>query len=242
MPQLANVSPKSTYSMSPISPILLQSDSEALEQARVALEAGQLVVAPTETSYGLLCRADNESALERLYLAKQRPAELVSAVFLSSVSEVKQWAKVPEIAGKLRDHFLPGPMTLVLPASSKAMSVLSETVINNQEIGIRVSSSEFISRLSALIPFPLTATSANISGTAAPTSAPEIRDQLGNDISLYVENGELSGAVSTVVRCFVEHSPEKCVEVLREGVISCAEIRAFLDEEFPGNDIEVKVS
>ncbi len=226
--------------MSPVSPILIQSAPEALEQARVALEAGQLVVAPTETRYGLLCRADDESALERLYLAKQRPTELVSSVFVASVSEVEQWARVSTIAGKLRDHFLPGPMTLVLSANDKAMSVLSEKVIRNREIGIRVSNSDFIAKLSALVRFPLTATSANISGAAAPTSVTEIRSQLGDDISLYIDNGELSGPVSTVVRCPDEHSSRECVEVLREGAVSCAEIRAFLNEEFSGNDIEVR--
>ncbi len=214
--------------------IISQSVPEALEQALDALEKGALIVAPTETRYGLLARADSEEALERLYSAKKRPVDLVTAVFLSSVNEISHWAEITPSASRLIERFLPGPLTLVLPATEKASASLSSRVIQNREIGIRITNSVFLKRLMQRVDFPVTATSANISGSETLANIKGIAEQLGESITLYIDGGELSGPVSTVVRCaaasLAAASPES-VEVLRQGALSSAELQSVLSEE-----------
>ena len=56
-------------------------DDKIIEKAASLLDGGALIVAPTETRYGLLARADNPEVLSRLYVAKGRPADLPTAIF-----------------------------------------------------------------------------------------------------------------------------------------------------------------
>ncbi len=202
----------------------------APERAFSALESGQLVVAPTETRYGLLCRADDEAAVERLYIAKKRSAELVMAVFLPTVGDIGMWAKLTPAAAKLQECFLPGPLTLVLPATELAIEKLSPRVIRRGEIGIRVTKADFVARLLERISFPVTATSANISGADTPANIQDVARNLGESVALYVDGGDLVGEVSTVVRCLAD-----TVEVLRQGALTVAELQSAL-----GEDIVVK--
>ena len=61
-----------------------------IDAAVEALHNGGLIVAPTETMYGLLCRADNQEALDRLYQAKQRPDHMPTAVFVNSIEQMER--------------------------------------------------------------------------------------------------------------------------------------------------------
>jgi len=209
--------------------ILSHADPLAPGKALDILESGGLVVAPTETRYGLLGRADNPRTLEKLFETKQRPAELVTAVFVASVSEIESWGGVTPTARMLQERFLPGPLTLVMLATDKARQILSSQVIRNGEIGIRVSDSVFIKRLLQRAPFPVTATSANLSGSETYADLNRIAELLGGSVALYVDGGILDGAVSTVVRCGSDN-----VEILRAGALAGAAIQAAL-----GNEIEV---
>ena len=209
--------------------LLPHTDSTAIEKALVALESGALVVAPTDTRYGLLGRADKLRTLERLFQTKQRPAELVTAVFVSSVSDIARWAEITPIARKLLERFLPGPLTLVMQATDDAKRKLAPQVVRNGEIGIRVSASSFMTRLLAQAPFPLTATSANISGCQTHVEILDIAEQFGERVALYIDGGALDGDVSTVVRCSAD-----CIEILRKGALPIGNIRTAL-----GNDAKV---
>src|SRR5512140_143911 len=124
------------------------------------LERGGLVVAPTETRYGLLVRHDSEEALHKLYDAKGRPTTMPTAFFVDSEERIRQYAAVPAIADRLIQRFLPGPLTLVL----KATVAWEPPRVVHGKIGFRWSSSPLIEALVPRAPFLLTATSANMSG------------------------------------------------------------------------------
>lgn len=184
-------------------------DSTHLDRAADILLAGGLVVSPTETRYGLLANACNGDAVSRLCQAKGRDFNRAVAVFVDNIHSIREIAVLDEVAERLARTFLPGPLTLVLKATVNWPSPL----VVDEKIGIRISTSPVISQLVRRIG-PLTATSANMSGFPDPVDVTEAREQLGKAVDLYLDAGNLSGPVSTVVDC----SHGLC-HILRAGAI-----------------------
>ncbi len=173
------------------------------------------MVAPTETRYGLLTRGDSREALERLYSAKGRPQFMPTAIFARNHDEIERFGEMTDISRRLVERFLPGPLTLVMRATGK----WEPQVVMNERIGIRWSPSKVITGLLAMTDCPLTATSANLSGTPDAETVQEIASALGESVNLYLDGGPLKGITSTVVEC----SGERPV-ILREGAISREQI------------------
>ena len=195
---------------------------EILRQAAQALRNNELVVAPTETRYGLLARADSIEALDLLRRVKMRGEHHAVAVFARNRADIEQWGEVDERTARLIEAFLPGPMTLVLKAK---VDWPSPAVVDGR-LGIRWSSSPLIQALLEEVEAPITATSANLSGRAEHEGVQEIREDFGDAVAVYLDAGVLKGATSTVVDC----SRDKLV-VLREGAIAADRIAAAADRK-----------
>jgi len=190
-----------------------------LERAALVLRKGGLVVAPTETRYGLLVRADQQSFLEGLYRVKERSLSQATAILVRSQEELAILGVLTPSACLLAARFLPGPLTLVLSARQD----WPPPRVVKGKIGLRWSSSPVIKGLLSHLDFPLTATSANISGRVDPTGVEEIESQLGDRVDLYIDAGPLTGPTSTVVDCSVE--PAK---ILRDGAVARDDIENLL--------------
>jgi L-threonylcarbamoyladenylate synthase len=193
-------------------------DSSVMEEAALVLRQGGLVVAPTETLYGILAKADSKEAARRLIEVKGRPVDKPSAVFISGVSEIEKLAKLTPKARKLCEIFLPGPLTLVLESKVN----LGGLFTSNGKTGFRISSAWIVASLVKEVGI-LSATSANLSGQINPKSVPEIYEQLGEKIDLYLDGGILNNPPSTAVEVINDR-----VKILREGAISAKEIHAAL--------------
>ncbi|MGA8892568.1 MAG: Sua5/YciO/YrdC/YwlC family protein, partial [Anaeromyxobacteraceae bacterium] len=90
-----------------------------VEVAAAALRAGELVVYPTETFYGLGALATLPAALERLTAAKLRPeGKPLPLVAADPAAAFALWARAPDEARRLAARFWPGPLTLVAPAAA----------------------------------------------------------------------------------------------------------------------------
>ena len=194
---------------------LILENSKLLLQIISSLKNNQIIVAPTETRYGLLVRADNRIALDNLYETKQRPSFMPIAVFVKSLKEIDDLAVMNEISTKLINKFFPGPLTLVL----KARIVYPEPVVVNNKIGIRYSSSKIITKIVNAVDFPLTATSANLSGQKENETIEEIYQTFGQKVDFLLDQGRLNLLPSTVVDC----SENRC-HILRVGAIDENEI------------------
>ena len=91
-------------------------DPAAIRRAADLLRAGELVIVPTETVYGVAARADSPAALAKLCAAKGRDEAKRIAFFAANLAAVRATgAQVDEIAARLAAAFWPGPLTLVLP-------------------------------------------------------------------------------------------------------------------------------
>ena len=192
-----------------------------LEDGIAALLAGELVVYPTETFYAIGADAFSSAALRRLFQAKGRePGRPVGLIAADTAMAFSVAREIPLEARRLADAFWPGPLTIVMPARDG----IADELAGPDGVGVRVSPNQVARALSAGLGKPITATSANLSGTAPASKLDEARAGLGEKVKVYLEGGQLTApAPSTVVA--VNSSGWKMVRV---GAISESQIAAAL--------------
>jgi L-threonylcarbamoyladenylate synthase len=97
----------------------------AVARAAELLRAGELVILPTETVYGLAANAWNATAVRRIFEAKGRPAQNPIIVHVASLEMARRCAaKWPEAAERLAHAFWPGPLTMVVPRAAEIPDVV----------------------------------------------------------------------------------------------------------------------
>jgi len=193
-------------------------DAPAVDSARIAqavevLKRGGLVAVPTETVYGLAADAANESAVRAVFAAKGRPADHPVIVHVADASAIDAWAReVPDSARALAAAFWPGPLTLVLKRSPRALDVVTG---GQDTVGLRCPAHPWAHALLQAFGGALAAPSANRFGGLSPTTAEHVRADLGEKptgaLDLILDGGacpvgiestivDLSGAQPTLLR------------------------------------------
>lgn len=209
-----------TMSDSPLLKIDLSAlDTSAVALACSALNNGELVVAPTETQYGILARVDNMAALERLFELKGRDRNKPLSIFVKKISQLKDYAEMSPMSELIAGKFLPGPLTLVL----RSKKDFGELITREGKTGFRLSANPLIQEILNKIEVPVTATSANFSGSPAKESAMSIKERFGSEIAVYLDGGRLNNPASTVVEVIDDK-----INFLREGGISKQDILAAI--------------
>jgi L-threonylcarbamoyladenylate synthase len=191
---------------------------ENLAEAVAALEAGEPVVVPTDTVYGLAAVAQDPAATARLFEIKQRPTDAALPVLVADAEQAFSLCDaVPDEARRLALRHWPGGLTLVLPRRPGLDLDLGG--VDDGTIGVRVPDHPVPVALAGLVG-PLAATSANRHGRPTPATAAAAADQLGGLVRVVVDGGRCDGAPSTVVAV----GPGGEVTVLREGRIPAADL------------------
>jgi len=219
------------------------SADSALAQAAKLLRQGSVVALPTDTVYGLAALANKERAIAKLFDLKQRPDSMPIAVLVSDVAQVLAMTTEPsEPAQLLMQKFWPGPLTIVLPARSglanaggglpKGAGDGLPGVAGGETVGVRCPDHNWVRKLAAEVG-PLSATSANLHGSAPCATASEVAAMFAsqddpdqdypNGVALIVDGGKLDAPASTVV----SWEGGKLV-VLRQGSITEAQLQAAL--------------
>jgi L-threonylcarbamoyladenylate synthase len=196
--------------------------SDEVRRAAGILRAGGLVAFPTETVYGLGADASNPAAVARLYALKGRPAQHPVIVHFATAERAFEWARDPyEAAIRLAAAFWPGPLTLVLKRSARAM----DAVTGGQDtVGLRLPSHPVARALLAEFGDGVAAPSANRYGRISPTTAAHVREDFGAVLDAVLEGGASEvGIESTIVDC----SRSRPV-LLRPGHIGAAQLEAAL--------------
>jgi len=190
----------------------------AISEATEILLSGGLVAYPTESFYGLAADATDETAIKRLFLAKQRGPGRPVLILIPSVEVLNQYVQhIPPIAQQLIKKFWPGGLTLVFDADPEILPLLTS---GTGKIGIRLSSHPVATALTRTIGVPITGTSANISGEPPCRNAEEVRRSLGDGVDLILDGGETKGEVGSTVLDVTVDPPR----ILRQGMVSQDEI------------------
>lgn len=196
--------------------------SQTLDNAVSALRAGQTVILPTDTVYGLCVDAYHDAPIRRLLRQKKRPKEIPVALVASDLDVILD--AVPELRGRaavLARALLPGPYTLVLPNPAQRYRWLTGT--RPDTIGIRVpdlpaETREVLDAFGAVA-----ATSANIHGRTDPASVEDIPELVLRAAAAVIDAGPLPGTPSTVVDLT---GPEP--QILREGAVAAPDAMAAI--------------
>ncbi|MDH5202316.1 MAG: L-threonylcarbamoyladenylate synthase [Nitrospirota bacterium] len=196
---------------------------QVLRHAVDALKNGSIIAYPTETFYGLGTKFDMEDSLKRLYDIKQRPKEKPMPLIIGNNKLLSVVAvNVNQIALSFIEKFWPGPLTLILPAKKN----LSEYITaGTGKVAVRIPGESFALSLAKTADFPISATSANLSGMPPAQDTEAVIRYFGDKIDLIFDSGSSTGGLpSTIVDVIGDE-----INILREGAISRESIKIFLN-------------
>jgi L-threonylcarbamoyladenylate synthase len=187
-----------------------------VDEAVAALRAGDLVVLPTDTVYGLAAQARREETVLRLLALKGKPAGTPIALVAASVDQLSDaLAEFEPRDRAIADELLPGPYTLVLANPARRFPWLCGD--RPASIGVRVpalgaDAAAIVDRAG-----PVAATSANLHGGPDPRIPDDVPAEIRAS-ALLVDGGPLPGTASTVID-FTGAEPR----VIREGAAPSAD-------------------
>jgi len=207
-----------------------------IDRAAEILRAGGLVAFPTETVYGLGADATRSDAVLRVFAAKGRPADnpLIAHVADEAIARryASQW---PESAEHLAQKFWPGPLTLVVPASS---GIAKEVTAGGATVGLRAPDHPISQALLRAFDGPIAAPSANRSERISPTTAEHVRAELGERVDLILDGGPCRVGIESTVLDLSGKTPT----ILRPGAITLEQIAAEIGEVRLGGKQEGRVA
>jgi L-threonylcarbamoyladenylate synthase len=189
-----------------------------LAAAATAILGGELVVLPTDTVYGVGADAFSPAAVRRLLAAKGRGRDMPSPVLVGTMRAATALVEnLGDDGQRLIDEFWPGALTIVCRATRTLSWDLGDT---KGTVAIRMPQDPLALDLLRETG-PMAVTSANLTGSAAATTASEARDQLGEAVAVYLDGGTAAGGVSSTIVDLTGPQPR----LLRRGAISVGRLR-----------------
>ncbi|MFJ5535186.1 L-threonylcarbamoyladenylate synthase [Streptomyces sp. NPDC093261] len=193
-----------------------------IEKAAGVLRAGGLVALPTETVYGLGANAEDPAAVARIFQVKGRPPSHPLIVHIGGAEHLDEWVQdVPQAARLLAEHFWPGPLTLVLRRGPR---VPLEATGGLETVAVRVPDHPVALALLAAFGGGVTAPSANRFGQVSPTTATDVRAELGDAVDLVLDGGPCEVGVESTIVDVTGDAPS----ILRPGGVTREELEAVL--------------
>lgn len=203
----------------------LFADEAGIAAAAELLRAGKLVALPTETVYGLAADASDDRAVASIYAAKERPSFNPLISHLPDVDAARRQGLFDAPALALAKAFWPGPLTLVVPASSSC-TVCSLARAGLDSVALRVPSHPVARAVLQAADRPIAAPSANRSGRVSPTQAEHVFADLDGRIDAVLDAGPTAvGVESSIVAC-LGGAPR----LLRPGGVPRAALEAVIGQ------------
>jgi L-threonylcarbamoyladenylate synthase len=197
-------------------------EADKIKKIAGVLQGGGIMAFPTDTVYGLGANCFAKSAIQRIFRLKGRKSSKPLSVLISDKSMIMSLAdEIPSLFWVLTEKFWPGPLTLVLKASSE---LPKEMVGPGESVGIRLPDILWLQRLIDNVAFPITATSANISGEDEIDDPHRIKDIFCGKIDLIVDGGKTGGILPSTVVDLSSPKPK----ILREGAVPLSDFEKYL--------------
>ncbi len=171
------------------------------------LSAGGIIVYPTDTVYGLGCCITNKKGIDKINAIKASVKP--RSIMFSEIKCISKYAKVSNEAFRIMKNLLPGPYTIVLPATRLVPRLLQS---NRKSIGVRIPDHWFCKAIVDEIGEPIITTSVPLSHERLHIDPVEIDADLGHIVDAVVDSGILPDIPSTMISLETD-----TVEVIREG-------------------------
>ena len=192
-----------------------------LGEAAKTIRDGGLVVFPTETVYGLGADATNPDATAKIYTAKGRPSDNPLIIHIAVPSDVETYAYANSTFYLLAEHFMPGPLTVILPAKN---TVPLTTRGGLDTVAVRCPENRIARELIRLSGVAIAAPSANLSGSPSPTTFEYAYLDMNGRVDAIIDGGDCDfGLESTIVKI----NSDGTLTLLRPGKITTEELEAI---------------
>jgi len=188
-----------------------QNGQKVVEYAARAIKFGKVVVAPTDTVYGLLADATSKIAVARIYEVKRRDVSRYLPIFVKNTAMAKKLAKISPKFQNLLEEKWPGKFTFIFPRpaqrgnrGAKRPDKTESKIfgVEDKTIALRIPNYPFVNSLLETLNIPLTGTSANISGRRPSTKIDEVIAQFQNSKikpDLVINAGDLPESKSSTI-------------------------------------------
>jgi L-threonylcarbamoyladenylate synthase len=207
-------------------------DPAAIEEAAAALKAGKLVVFPTETVYGLGAHALDPEAVQKIFDAKERPANDPLIVHIAHIGQVNQCAVgMPAGARKLGLSFWAGPLTLILKKKPEVPDLVTAGL---DSVALRVPAHRVARALMEMAGVPIAAPSANRFSRPSPTTAAHVLEDLDGRVDLILDGGATDIGLESTIVDFTVDPPA----IRRPGGITFEQIHSLVPEIVMGEGRE----
>lgn len=184
-------------------------------EAEKILKDGGVVVAPTDTVYGLLARADKSGAVKKIFSIKNRAENKPLSCFVKDIFTARKYAYISDTKAKFLEKVWPGKVTVVFHHKGK---LADELTGGKETVGIRIPDNKLVLNLLEKLDVPLAQTSANLAGKPPAKNVEEIKNYFSDQKhkpDLIIDGGELIGEPSVVI----DFTRDKPV-VLRTGILN----------------------
>ncbi len=176
----------------------VEETEQAIARAAELLRAGELVVFPTETVYGLGGLATSDAAANAIYEAKGRPSDNPLIIHVADPEDAEPYAVTNDTYYRLAKKFMPGPLTVILP---KKDTIPLSVTGGLDTVAVRCPAHPVARALIRAVGAPLAAPSANRSGRPSPTCASHVIEDLDGRVAAIIDGGECEvGLESTILK------------------------------------------
>lgn len=198
--------------------------SELLALSGAVIRAGGLVAFPTETVYGLGANALDEKAVDRIFSAKERPANDPIIVHIADTEQLAVVsANIPPMARELAAVFWPGPLTLILP---KHPSIPLNITAGRDTVAVRCPAHAVARGLIEAAGVPIGAPSANRFSRPSPTTAAHVAQDLEGHVDIILDAGPVNIGLESTILDLTSARPR----ILRPGGVPLEALRPYLPD------------
>ena len=200
----------------------LEIDEDIIKEAADIIKSGGLVAFPTETVYGLGANGLDINAVEKIYVAKERPQDNPLILHVSSKEQVESLVTgISEIGHLCMDKFWPGPLTLIFKRSPIVPDIITGGL---DSVAVRMPNNEIALELISRSGKPIAAPSANTSGSPSPTNANHVIEDLDGKIDMIIDGGSTEVGLESTILDLTGEVPS----ILRPGGITLEQLREII--------------
>jgi len=182
-----------------------------LQSVEILKTPGAVAILPTDTVYGLVARAADKMAVERLYMLKNREQK-PGTVIAADIDQLVDLGIPRRYLVPLANYW-PNPISIVVPTAPG----LNYLDLGKFSLAVRIPANKAVHDL-LVKTGPLLTSSANHPGETPAQTVTQAQKYFGDQVDMYVDGGTISGEASTVIRVV-----DDAIEILREGVIKVSE-------------------
>ena len=173
---------------------------------------GNLVIMPTDTTYGIVCDATNDEAVKKVFRAKERDFSKPLIILVSDINMLEEYTEdISPLTKQVISKYWPGPLSILFLKSPKISDLVTAS---SPYVAIRMPDDSNLINLIKKINRPIVATSANISGSEIITDVKTIEKELLAKIDYIVDGGIITSSPSTLIKV------DDKIQILRRGILA----------------------